>query len=1375
MPRPRLAISFLLGLCLLACGPAGRAWADFGDKQADRQALPQVPPGFEVTVFAAEPLVRQPCSLAFDARGRLYVGMGPQYRNPTPETPGDQVSMVLDTNGDGRADRIKTFATGFNAVQGLAWHGNDLWVANAPDLTVVRDLDGDDQADEYRVIYTDLGNLEHGLHGLQWAPDGKLYMSKGNSKGLTLPGRIAPKPFRELWGVTAPAGSPDFPEPKVYRKDEYQRAYHDPADDWGLDGGVLRCDDGGHNLEIVCRGFRNPWDIAFDSGFNWLGTDNDQVTGDRVFMPFFAAHFGWNHPWSSHWSAAPHPPTAPVSGPLFEGSGTGLVFGDSPTFPAAFRGVFFINDWLRKTTFVWRPVWDGALMRPQAGDWEPFIVGGNALYRPTDLEIGPDGALWVLGWSSGYGAEWKDGELTNEGRIFRIQWKGDANPTALASSSTGSSALPAPKLPWKDRSTAELIANFAGPLPVWQIDSQDELLRRGDAIKEPLLAALRHSDLTASQATWVAWTLGRLNLDDPSIDHYFSSLIDPTSAPNQDTNRQVQAVRILGYRLLYGQPQQERLQALNRALQHAEPRIRFAAAQAIGQFADHQRNAPQTDSAKPISTTFLRSLLDQLAKETDPTTFYASWQTLRRVSTPFELRELLDDSRAGVRRAVVLALCETRSFTRSELEAITAKERDPAVLELLQLWRTKVGDGTNNVVVRGRPIDPQPYAHLANDRTRTTAAIENPHGVVLVKDLQAKSQRNYRLVPGGFRTDTAIYTDRAYRLNTIPETLQGLDFIQTANDDDGSRGDQWLQMQAALPLRVYIGIDRRHAGPQWVRSQFQKTELVATIDEGAEFHLFVRDYPAGSLVLGGNTDNGQAGGKGNYLIAFEPIPFPQRTSATTADEVLAVLAQGDAQRGAILFQHPRAAGCVKCHRLDQARNAFGPNLGEIGSRAQPQHLIQSMLDPSAVITEGFTMQTIITDGGQTYAGVLLEESGLMVAIGLPTGERVEIPKSRIDERQTSRTSAMPSMAQTLTPQQVADLTAFLLSQKTSSKQPGESSAVPAANPSTSNKPAASSEPQDSRAQAEKTGQRVSPSSESPSRATSIAATKPRFSANEQPDRLVLFLDGQRIADYVFADTKTLRPYFSQVCTVSGLQVTRNHPPQPGLDATDHDTMHPGIWLGFGDLSGQDFWRNRGRIEHLRFVEPPRADGNQLHFTTESRMLTSAGEQLSSLTSRYTLYALPASWRLDWDATFRSEQNDFQFGDQEEMGFAARVATPLTEKNGGRITSSTGRHTAAATWGQPAAWCDYAGKIEGKSVGIMLIPSPSNFRPSWWHNRDYGVFVANPFGRAAMKQGPPSMVRVPKGEPFRLAFTAIIHEGDDFQSARAYDSVVKSTR
>ena len=105
--------------------------------------LPQVPDGFNIELVASEPLVRNPCAMAFDSRGRMWIGMGPQYRNPKPDTPGDSVFLLRDTDADGNYDKRQVFATGLNSIQGLAWHGRDLWIANSPDLTVVRDEDGD--------------------------------------------------------------------------------------------------------------------------------------------------------------------------------------------------------------------------------------------------------------------------------------------------------------------------------------------------------------------------------------------------------------------------------------------------------------------------------------------------------------------------------------------------------------------------------------------------------------------------------------------------------------------------------------------------------------------------------------------------------------------------------------------------------------------------------------------------------------------------------------------------------------------------------------------------------------------------------------------------------------------------------------------------------------------------------------------------------------------------------------------------------------------------------------------------------------------------------------------------------------------------------
>ena len=1307
-------IQLSIGYCLLLMWPCftSLAWGQFEDKSSDLHALPEVPPEFEVTLFASEPLVRQPCSMAFDERGRLFVGMGPQYRNPKPDTPGDSVVIVEDTNGDGVADKVKVFATGFNCIQGLAWHGRDLWIANAPDLTIVRDLDGDDEADEYIKVYTDLGNLEHGLHGLNWAPDGKLYMSKGNSKGLNQPGRYAPKPFRDLWGVTAPADVPDFPTPVKFSKDNYRRAYHDPEDDWGLNGGVLRCDDGGKNLEIVARGMRNPWDITFDSGFNWLGTDNDQVGGDRVFMPFYGAHFGWNHPWSSHWGTDPHPPTAPVSGPLFEGSGTGIIYCESPQFPPGYRHVFFINDWLRKTTFKWTPKWDGALMTPDGGTWEPFIQGGKSLFRPTDLEVGPDGALWILGWSSGYGAEWKDGDLTNEGRIFRVAWAG-APPAAK----------PKTDEPIQQFSIDELIQDFDSPLPVRRINAQNELVRRGDGGGETsdelatiLLRRLSAGQLTENQETWTVWTLGRMSAPASLTDFLLSTLESESQA---STNLQVQAPRIFAHRAKQLGQTEGLSAALELSLRHSQPRVRFGAVQALH----------ETDP-KILDRTLVPEFLEQLHREPDTTIFYAGWQALRALQSTTELRGLLSDSRAPIRRAALLALLETHAATKSEVQALFEQENDAEVRQVAELWLSK-GAGGSKPRIKGRSLQAAsaPMAPASSGgETRPTGAAS------LARNLQARGGAAYKIVPGGFTVGTPAYTDRPYRLSSVPSELEGADLIQTANNDDNSRGASWLQFEALAPVRVWVGIDARQvSAPAWVRENFVKEPFTAAIDEGATFHFFHRTFDAGPVELGGNTDDGREGGKGNYMVAISPLPLEKQQTKATVEASLALLDRGNRDRGELLFRHSRGAGCAKCHSLDQTTNGFGPNLSSIGLRANVRHIVESIVEPSAVITEGFKQVNVITDEGNVYSGVLLEESGLSLSLGQSNGERVDIPKDSIEERRSSPVSAMPDTSDHLTPQQVADLTTFLMSLQTPLVADG-------ANP--------------------------------PAAASDSEASSSGFGVDQQNDRLRISLDGKRIVDFVFRDDKILRPYFANARLADGLQVTRNHPPVKGEDPLDHDTMHPGIWLGFGDINGNDFWRNKAAMEHVRFVSEPQIADGRLTFSNECRLKTGSGQVLGSLTNAFTLMRRPSGWLLVWDATFHADQGPLVFGDQEEMGFGARVATPFTEKNGGVIRSSSGKQTAKETWGQPAKWCDYSG-IGPKSGGIQLMSREKNFRESWWHNRDYGVFVANPFGREAMKRGAKSAVTVKKGESLRLIFGAMLHDGQDFDPAGEYKHFLES--
>ena len=264
-------------------------------------------------------------------------------------------------------------------------------------------------------------------------------------------------------------------------------------------------------------------------------------------------------------------------------------------------------------------------------------------------------------------------------------------------------------------------------------------------------------------------------------------------------------------------------------------------------------------------------------------------------------------------------------------------------------------------------------------------------------------------------------------------------------------------------------------------------------------------------------------------------------------------------------------------------------------------------------------------------------------------------------------------------------------------------------------------------------------------------------AFEQADDRVIITHGNRpVAQYVFKVQKILRPYFAQVHTPDGIQVTRNHPPVAGKDPVDHDTMHPGIWLAFGDIKGQDFWRNKAAIRHGKFIEPLSVANNQLTFATENTLIATGGEILAKLNSAFVLTSLDDGYLVSWKAAFTPLVDDFAFGDQEEMGFGIRIATPLSEKNGGTVRNSDGLTGAKNTWGKTAAWCDYSGVLSNRLVGITVLAEPTNFRPSWFHSRDYGLIVANPFGQQAFTKGEPSRVPVAKGKTFTLRFAAFIH-------------------
>lgn len=299
-----------------------------------------------------------------------------------------------------------------------------------------------------------------------------------------------------------------------------------------------------------------------------------------------------------------------------------------------------------------------------------------------------------------------------------------------------------------------------------------------------------------------------------------------------------------------------------------------------------------------------------------------------------------------------------------------------------------------------------------------------------------------------------------------------------------------------------------------------------------------------------------------------------------------------------------------------------------------------------------------------------------------------------------------------------------------------------------------------------------------------AEGQPAIEFQRQPGAVVITAGGAPVATYFYADKEITRPFFAHAYAPGKVAVTRNHPPRPGIDDTDHGTtgnyFHPGIWLAFSSLNGNDYWRLKAAVRHERFVdEPATVDGSGTFTVRNSyRDQQQAEVTVANETCRYTITSLPGAYVLVSDSLFRSDDRELSFGDEEEMGLAVRVATPLAVKHGGRLLDSAGRIGEKQIRGQHASWCNYSGTIDGLRAGVLLVPDSAISLTARYHARDYGLLAANPFARQALDAGDKLTTTIARGESLRLRFAVVLHscakvkEADNDSVQLLYEAALK---
>ncbi|MCR9292702.1 MAG: c-type cytochrome [bacterium] len=313
-----------------------------------------LPPGFKIELFAAEPQIAKPLNMAWDWRGRLWITNTVEYPYPAERDaiPRDSIKILEDTDGDGRADKVTTFADQLNIPMGLLPVRDGVICFSIPYIWHLRDIDGDDHVDERIPILGpfDTSRDTHGMiNALRQGADGWIYACHG---------------FNNQSEVTAQDGS------RVQL----------------LSGNTFRFRPDGSSIEPYSFGQVNPFGMTQDEYGNWYTADchSKPITGlirGGCYPSFGRPHDGLG--FAPSMMDHLHDSTAIA----------GLVYYLDNAFPEAYRHLFFSGNVMTSRINCNRLVWQGAT--PIAEELPDFLTSEDPWFRPVDLQVGPKGDLFV--------------------------------------------------------------------------------------------------------------------------------------------------------------------------------------------------------------------------------------------------------------------------------------------------------------------------------------------------------------------------------------------------------------------------------------------------------------------------------------------------------------------------------------------------------------------------------------------------------------------------------------------------------------------------------------------------------------------------------------------------------------------------------------------------------------------------------------------------------------------------------------------------------------------------------------------------------------------------------------------------------------------
>jgi putative heme-binding domain-containing protein len=978
---------------------------------AAQQQKFHLPPGFAIELVASEPQIRKPINLNFDARGRLLVSGSVEY--PFTVEKGrkarDSIKRFTDSNGDGRYDQMETLADGLNIPVGVSPVPHGVLVYSIPRIETFFDADSNGKTARRQVRFNGFDSEDtHGMpSSFTWWIDGWVYGCQGESNTAT---------------VSAANGA------KV-----------------NLSGGAtFRMRPDGSRFELFAGGQVNPFGLCFDPLGNLFSADSHS-------RPAYLLLHGAQYPalTTTH-DGLGYGPSMMQHRHGSTGI-AGIAFYAAEHFPIEYRNTLFLGNPV--TGRINHDQLEAHGSTYEAIEEPDFLTCDDPWFRPVDLQLGPDGALYVADFYNRViahsliplGHAQRDHQ---RGRIWRIVYKGTKDkPRRLSRVPDLSQAT-----------TGELLRQLDNSNLLIRTHATHQLVER---IGKPSVMPLKQLIAGKSrprQRVHGLWALKRLgSLDEELIDR----LVD-----DSDREVRVHLLKALAERADWNRGGADLGKTARNKLADPDAFVRRAAAEALRRHAATENIAPllklwsaTLDEDTLLIHTVRMALRDNLR---NPNAFAMATRTAR--DRPEDLARLADvclglPNRQAARFLFGFVRNEgaesprMSAFLRHATRFLTADSL-PKLYAHALAFRNRGGSIERRVL---RSL----YGALQERRTKPPQAIaawglatarkliestEEPEvfvGIELVWDLKLEALGDELAKLAGksspqpslrtFAIDALASVDaaRAYDDlgNILSDISESIAIRQKAADSLGKINSKrshaiLVGHVGVAPARVATVIAQQlsnsGAGTKLLMDAVEQDKASARLlqDPVVDQRIRLFRLPAIDDRLARLTQD-----LPSQESQLARLIYKRRAGFTAA--------KTNAERGSQLF----AKQCSICHQLVGEGKKVGPNLDEIGLRGVDR-LLEDLLDPNRNVGRSFRRSIITLKNGRVLTGLVTAEKGNTITLVDAEGKPVQISISEIDLRKLSPISSMPAnVADKLSEDDFYQLLRFLLDQRQKAVRP----------------------------------------------------------------------------------------------------------------------------------------------------------------------------------------------------------------------------------------------------------------------------------------------------------------------------------------------------